>query len=102
MVVMFNGGRRKKNAAFGVKNINRIVIPPGIRKQAMKICHSSGFGVHMGIERTWQRVRNSFYWKGMKDDVAIFVKECEQCVVNKHAAHANITPFQMTDIPPRT
>ena len=52
MVIMFNGGRRKKSAAFGVKSINRIVIPPGIRKQAMKICHSSGFGGHMGVERT--------------------------------------------------
>ena len=101
MVIMFNGGRRKKSAAFGVKSINRIVIPPGIRKQAMKICHSSGFGGHMGVERTWQRVRNSFYWKGMKDDVAVFVKECEQCGVNKHSAHANVAPFQMTDIPNR-
>ena len=54
MVIVFNGGRRKKSAAFGVKSINRIVIPPGIRKQAMKICHSSGFGGHMGVERTWQ------------------------------------------------
>ena len=50
MVVMFNRGRRKKSAAFGVKNINVIVIPPGIRKQAMKICHSSGFGGHMDIQ----------------------------------------------------
>ena len=58
MVIMFNGGKRKKSAAFGVKSINRIAIPSGIRKQAMKICHSSGFGGHMGVERTWQRVRN--------------------------------------------
>ena len=67
----------------------------------MKICHSSDFCGHMGIERTWQQVRNSFYWKGMKDDVAVFVKECEHCGVNKHLAHANVAPFQMTDIPNR-
>ena len=37
----------------------------------------------------------------MKDDVAVFVRECEQCGVNKHSAHANVAPFQMTDIPNR-
>ena len=77
MVMMFNGGRRKKNARFGIKEIKRIMIPPGMRKQAMEICHSAGLGGHMGIEWTWQRVKNSFYWKGMKDDVAVFVRECE-------------------------
>ena len=28
MVITFNGGRRKKNALFGIKEIKRIVIPP--------------------------------------------------------------------------
>ena len=56
MVMTFSGG--KKSALFGVKEIKRIVIPPGIRKQAMEICHSAGLGGHMGIERTCQRVRN--------------------------------------------
>ena len=101
MIMTFNGGRRKKSALFGVKEIKRTVIPPGIRKQVMEICHSAGLGGHMGIERTWQRVKNSFYWRGMKDDVAVFVRECEQCGVNKHSTHANVAPFQMTDIPNR-
>ena len=101
MVMTFNGGRRKKSALFGVKEIKRIVIPPGIRKQAREICHSAGLDGHMGIERTWQRVRNSFYWREMKDDVAVFVKECEQCGVNKHSTHAKVAPFQMTDMPNR-
>ena len=93
MVMTFNGGRRKKNVLFGIKEIKRIVILPGIRKQAMEICYSAGLGGHMGIERTWQRVRNSFYWKGMKDEVAVFVRECEQCGMNKHSAHTNVAPI---------
>ena len=97
----FHGDRRKKSALFGVKETKRIVIPPGIRKQAMEICHSAGLCGHMGIERTWQRVRNSFYWRGMKDDVAVFVRESEQCGVSKHSIPANFAPFQMTDIPNR-
>ena len=101
MVMTFNGGRRKKNALFGIKEIKRIVIPPGIRKKAMEICHSAGLAGHMGIQGTWQRVRNSFYWKGMKDDVVVFVRESEQCRVNKHSAHTNVAPFQITDIPNR-
>ena len=56
MVMTFNGGRRKKNALFGIKEVKRIVIPPGIGKQVMEICHSAGLGGHMGIEWTWQRV----------------------------------------------
>ena len=35
----------------------------------------------------------------LEGDVAVFVRECEQCGVNKHSAHANVAPFQMNDIP---
>ena len=55
----------------------------------------------MGIELTWQRVKNSFYWKGMKDDVAVFVRECEQCGVNKNSAHANVAPIPNYGYPNR-
>ena len=33
--------------------------------------------------------------------MAVFVRECEQCGVNKHSAHTNVAPFQITDIPNR-
>ena len=99
LMVKFNGGRRSNDAAFGVKKRDRIVLPPTMRQKALAICHSRGLGGHMGRDRTWQRVRNSFYWKDMKKDVEGFVKECEACACNKHSTHPNVAPLQETDLP---
>ena len=99
LMVKFNGGRRSSNSAFGVKKRDRIVLPKTMRQTALEACHNKGLGGHMGRDRTWQRVRNSFYWKDMRKDVEGFVKGCEACACNKHSTHPNVAPWQETDLP---
>ena len=49
-----------------------------------KLCDGYELGKLCQIKgMTWQRVRNSFYWKGMKDDVAVFVRECDQTLSSR-------------------
>lgn len=102
VMIKFNGGRRTEQSKFGVKARNRILLPRDLMGAVIKICHSAGLGGHMGIDRTWWRVRNSFYWKNMKSDVEEFVKGCELCATNKHSTHPNVAPFQETDLPDKT
>ena len=33
--------------------------------------------------KTYQKVRERFTWKGLKDDVIMYVKECSACQQNK-------------------
>ena len=46
--------------------------------------HSSAIGGHSGTAATYQRVKQTFYCKGIKQHVESFVKQCEICQKSKH------------------
>jgi hypothetical protein len=41
--------------------------------------HASPTVGHSGFTKTYERVKRSFFWEGMKQDVCTFVVECEVC-----------------------
>ena len=46
--------------------------------------HSTPSGGHCEGERTYRRIKHSFFWKGLKQDVLKFVAECDIYQRNKH------------------
>ena len=40
-------------------------------------------GGHDGFLRTYLKIRNRFHWKGMKDEIAQYVKSCHDCQMKK-------------------
>jgi len=38
---------------------------------------------HEGFNKTYERLRKSFYWKGMTVDIKRFIANCENCQLNK-------------------
>lgn len=51
--------------------------------------HASPIGGLSGITTTYHRVKNLFYWRGLKQDVESFVKQCDIC---QHAKHSHDHP----------
>ena len=99
LMIQFNGGQRTKNHQFGVRKKSRVVVPRALIPLALKTVHRGGLGGHMGQDRTWKRLRDSFYWKNMKQDVDEYIDDCEECGRNKHSTHPNKAPFQETNLP---
>ena len=63
--------------------------------------HSAAVGGHSGIRPTYLRLKNLFYWPGMKLQVEEFVKQCAVC---QHAKHEHAHPsgtLQPLPIPAR-
>ncbi|XP_050066035.1 uncharacterized protein LOC126555115 [Aphis gossypii] len=48
----------------------------------LKQFHDSKLGGHLGVNKTIKRIQKQFRWKGMKDDVKKYVKNCTSCQVN--------------------
>lgn len=46
--------------------------------------HSSAIGGHSGVKPTYHRLKQMFYWKGLKRDVESFVQQCQVCQQAKH------------------
>lgn len=49
--------------------------------------HASAVGGHSGATATYQRVKKHFAWRGLKQAVEEFVRQCEVC---QHAKHEHI------------
>lgn len=61
--------------------------------------HSSPIGGHSGVNATYQRVKQSFIWKGLKNHVESFVQQCEICQKAKHSHNHPTGKLQPLPIP---
>jgi hypothetical protein len=55
---------------------------------------------HSGFTKTYDRVKRSFFYDGMKQDICNFVAECEVCQCNKGEIVKSLGTLQPLLIPP--
>jgi hypothetical protein len=60
------------------------VVPKMYREQIVKLCHDPPLAGHQGIERTIEKVKSRYYWRGISKDVSAYVKGCMECNQNKN------------------
>ena len=60
---------------------SRLCVPeiPEIRRQVLEEAHNSKFTVHPGGTKMYRDLKETFWWPGMKKDIAEFVSRCLQC-----------------------
>jgi len=61
----------------------RVIVPFALRNMIMRASHSIPSAGHLGLTKTLERIRRSFYWLKMADDVASFVRGCLVCQKRK-------------------
>jgi hypothetical protein len=54
-----------------------------LKHQVLQFVHSDPIAGHSGYERTMQRAKREFYWRGMKKYLKKFIRECLVCQKNK-------------------
>ncbi|XP_071683315.1 uncharacterized protein [Lolium perenne] len=60
-----------------------------LRTKLISALHQSAIGGHSGATATYQRLKKSFAWTGMKTAVTDFVQQCSVC---QHAKHEHSKP----------
>ncbi|KAE9298783.1 hypothetical protein PR003_g23144 [Phytophthora rubi] len=61
----------------------RLVIPETLHQDLLHHYHVSLEGGHQGISRTYQRIKDRFYWRGLFRSVQRFIGECTDCETGK-------------------
>jgi len=77
-------------------------VPEGKSVQILKLAHDSVFGCHLGERKTRERVRLSFYWLRMRQDIQGYVQSCTQCQFRSRPMrtdHVLITPITRAELP---
>ena len=62
-----------------------IVAPKSLREKNLHLNHDIKLAGHLGQSKTLLRVRQSFFWYGMKKDCIRFVSSCSTCNKSKKA-----------------
>jgi hypothetical protein len=62
--------------------------------------HATPTAGHSEFTKTYDRVKHSFFWDGMKQDIRNFVTECDVCQRNKGETIKSLGTLQPLPIPP--
>ena len=79
----------------------RICVPNNteLKKKLMTEAHKSKYSIHPGATKMYQDMKRSFWWSGMKNDIAGFVAKCLTCQQIKIEHQKPAGPLQTLEIP---
>ena len=86
-LITSESGERKK----------QLVVPARYREAVLKLAHSTTLGGHLGRAKTLTRVQAHFYWPGVGQEVARFVRSCDIC--QKTVDRGRIKPAPLQPLP---
>lgn len=81
-------------------NHYRICIPEDakeLKTWILEQTHDVPFAGHFGEERTVEKIRRAYFWKGLRTDVRRYCKECVLCQQNK--IHTHSTRYALGQLP---
>ena len=61
----------------------QLILPATLRNEALNFLHDHVSAGHLGQHKTLARVRQRFYWHGLKNDVINWCNRCEVCATRK-------------------
>lgn len=62
----------------------RVVVPKGDRSGVLNRLHDGALAGHMGVKKTFERIRKLYYWPEMYRDIVKYVSKCVICQKTKH------------------
>jgi len=72
-----------------------VVVPRALREELLREMHAGNTSGHQGIKKTLCRLRQRFYWVGMRRDVVEWCRTCHICVSKKGPAQRTRAPLQL-------
>ncbi|KAJ0173294.1 hypothetical protein K1T71_011470 [Dendrolimus kikuchii] len=76
---------------------NKLVYPtPNQIPAILKDNHDSPIGGHIGSNRMYSKLKDTYYWSGMKKDIENYVRNCPLCQQNKALRATNKASMEIT------
>jgi transposase InsO family protein len=73
-----------------------LLAPASIRRQILQNAHDSSWAGHDGQDRAYARITTAYYWPGIKDDIAQYIKTCHIC---QKKSQKGIPPVPLQPLP---
>ena len=82
------------------KNGLQVAIPPkdSLKREILRIYHDSIAAGHPGRDQTYENIAKWYWWPGMRDWIAQYVKGCGPCQQNKILTHQAKVPLYRINV----
>ena len=85
------------------KVIHQIVVPNIYRNDILSMAHDLPMSGHLGVNKTYSKILNHFFWPKMKQDVIEYCRSCHTCQMvgkpNQNIPNAPLKPIPAFDEP---
>ncbi|CAF4707033.1 unnamed protein product, partial [Didymodactylos carnosus] len=54
-------------------------IPQSMIAQLLQAYHDSPTSGHLGVNKTWHKIRDRYYWPGMYNQIKQYILSCSKC-----------------------
>ena len=81
------------------RNVVRLYVPVTFIDTVLNNCHDHVLAAHFGFQRTYDRIRQRYFWKGMYRDIDNWVRSCISCSQRKTHRHKVIAPLVNMKVP---
>ena len=82
---------------------HQIVVPRAYRPEILNLAHETPMSGHLGVNKTYHKILNHFFWPGLKADVSQHCKSCHTCQMvgkpNQTIPKASLQPIPAFDEP---
>ena len=89
-----NGVLKRKYIDTNGTSCIQLIAPRAIREEILQEIHAGELGGHLGEDKTHSKIKQRFYWPGMRKDVERWCHTCEACATRKTAPKKNCSPLQ--------
>ena len=76
----------------------KLVITADKRTSILKLCHDDE-GCHLGMEKTFYKVSERYYWKGMSVDIKEYIRRCHECQTTNKKTKTTPAEMQPVEVP---
>ena len=78
----------------------QLVVPTNRRYEILYYFHESKWSGHLGVTKTLQRLKERYYWPGMKGQVAAWIASCRICASRKDPKMKRVGKLHPIPVPP--
>ena len=61
----------------------QLIVPQSLKQRILRQMHDSVVSGHFGCKKTKAKVLQAFYWYGLREDIASYIRKCDICAVDK-------------------
>ena len=77
---------------------DHVVAPEAMRKDIVIAFHDAPLGGHLGFRKTYEKIRDRYYWPRMASDIKDYCSSCHQCALAKRPARVEHSPLQSVPV----